>query len=310
MVHSLLLLLVLAASGITGDDPVDSIKKKITKAEEAHRLELAKAQADVIKWLDERDATARKKGDKATVNLVKLQREKLETEGTIPKPIPVNMSRKVDTARDLLDASYVSLLKEALIAKLDELADEIEDKRVQLAKGKADVNVFNQVKHMAKNMVQNGSFEWPEVPNGLDHLPIKGDGWTISFGDVCRFKGALPVQGNQLLQFGGDITQLVNGFIPGERYVVTAYVATYSTPKIPKSSSIFKVNIAGEEQSVTLSSATNGSKTAYQMPGKEAKWEQITLIFKALGESHELKISGNGDLSVLDQVSILPFLGN
>ena len=175
MIKTLLIATVLLATVVFGDDPIDSIQKKITKGEETHRLELARAQAEVIKWLDQRDTAARKKGDKATVNLVKLQREKLETEGTIPKPLPVNISRKVDTARDLLDASYASLMKDALVAKLDDLADAIEEKRVQLTKEKSDSNVFKAVTIFAKNMVVNGSFEIPEHGGKVWGKPITDD---------------------------------------------------------------------------------------------------------------------------------------
>ena len=315
LIHSLLIVFVLAATSIACDDPVDSIKRKLTKAEEAHRLELAKAQVDVIKWLDSRDASARKKGDKATVNLVKLQREKLETLGTIPNPIPVNMSRKVDTARDLLDASYASLLKEALIAKLDDLADEIEDKRVQLIKEKPDTNVFKIVAHMAKNMVQNGSFEFPEVPNGVDHVPLQGNGWDNLKTDIVKFKGAVPVHGEQMLQFmKADVTQSIAGFVPGERYVLTAYVGTYASPQHPNPSMEVSITIAGEKELKTVKATNAGVKGGYVMTGTDkAKWEKVTLIFKALGETHELKISElsqNGNVVTLDQVSILPYLGN
>lgn len=304
----LLLTLLICTTAQAGEDPVDIIKRKITKAEETYAIELAKAQAETIKWLDGREATARKKGDKTTINTIKLQREKLETEGIIPKPCPVSVSRKIDTARDMLDATYVSLMKDALVAKLDDLADELETKHIDLLKEKP---TFKLVVHMARNMVENGSFEWPEVPNNVDHLLFKNNGWSVTYGDVCRFKGAIPAHGNQLLQFGGELTQLVEGFTPGERYVVTAFVATYTSPKHPTSSVNFKVSIAGEEQSAQLSMAQT-NLTHYLMPGNGAKWEQITLVFKALGESHELKIMTEDQkgVAVVDHVSITPYLGN
>jgi hypothetical protein len=310
MIQQTAFLLAITLSVFFVDDPVDSIKKKITKAEEVHRLELAKAQADVIKWLDGREATARKKGDKTTVNIVKQQREKLESEGTIPKPIPVNMSRKVDTARDLLDASYASIMKEALMANLDDLADELEDKRVELSKDKP---CFKLVSHMAKNLVENGSFEFPEVPKGTGHTRLNGNGWDTINHDVVKFDGAVPVHGVQMLQLGGEITQQVKGFIPGERYVVTAYVGTYASLNHPNNVSTVSVSIAGEKAEATATATNKGSKNPYVMTGAGSnKWEQISFVFKALGETHELKLkvesSTNAGLATIDQVSVLPFL--
>lgn len=48
------------------------------------------------------------------------------------------------------------------------------------------------------------------------------------------------------------------------------------------------------------------------MPGVGSKWEQITLVFKALGENHELKIMTEDakGLTVVDHVSITPYLGS
>ena len=310
MIRTLVLLVFLATQSFASDpvDPVDLIKKKITKAEKVYTIQLARAQAETIKWLDGRDATARKKGDKITVNLVKLQREKLDLDGTIPKPSPTNISRKIDTARDMLDATYASLLKEALMLKLDDLADELEEKRVELTKEKPS---FKLVTHMAKNMVENGSFEFPEVPSDRDHLLFNNNEWTVTYGDLCRFQGAVPVHGSQLLQFNGELTQLIKGFVPGNRYVVTVFVATYTTPNNPTSSSDFKVKIAGEEQ-VSKLSLTQTSQRYYLMPGKGAKWKQIALVFKAIGESHELKIVTENakGLTVVDHVSITPYLGD
>lgn len=319
MIKKILLGLTLICSPVlAGDkeDPVDTIKKKITKAETAYNVELAKAQADTIKWLEGRETQARKKGDKTTINVVKQQRSKLDIEGTIPKPCTIGISRKIDTARDMLDASYVSLMKDALQAKLDELADEIEDKHLELVKDKPNQNVFKLVTHYAKNMVENGSFEWPEC-QGTDHLPLKDNGWDMSNHNVVKFNQATPIHGAQMLQFGAaGITQQIKGFTPGERYIVTAYVGTYTSPQHPDTVSTVSVSIAGEKESATATATNKGSKNPYVMPntGPGAKWEQITLVFKALGDTHELKLkvesSTNAGLALIDQVSILPYLGN
>lgn len=306
----LLLTLLLCTTAQAGEDPVETIKKKITKAENTYTTELAKAQADVIKWLDGRDAAARKKGDKNTVNTVKQQREKLDTEGTIPKPIPINISRKIDTARDMLDASYSSLMKEALMANLDDLADELEDKRVQLAEEKPNQNVFKLVSRYAQNMVENGSFEWPEVPSGTDHVQNKNVGWS-EVGEIARFQGVAATHGIQVLQFGGKVSQQVKGFVPGERYIVIAYVATYATPNKPETSCTVSVKIAGEKETKVVTATNKGSKSGYAMPGVRSKWEQITLVFKALGEEHELEFvteDPSNNVVHLDNVSILPYI--
>jgi len=311
MIRTLVLLALLATTSFASSpqDSVDLMKKKITKAETIYTTELAKAQTETIKWMDSRDAAARKKGDKATVNLVKLQREKLDVEGTIPRPCPINISRKIDTARDMLDATYAALLKEALMLKLDDLADELESKRVELAKDKPS---FKLVTYMSKNMVENGSFEFPEVPNGVDHVESINNGWS-DIGVTARFKGAVPIHGNQFLQFIGKTSQQVGGFVPGERYVATAYVATFASPSKSNASCTVSVMVAGEKETRVVTATNKGSKNGYAMPGSGSKWEQITLVFKALEDTHELSIVTEEptDWAVnLDQVSILPYVGD
>jgi hypothetical protein len=317
MIKKILLGLILLCSPVlAGDreDPVETIKRKITKAEETYAIELAKAQAETIKWLDGREATARKKGDKTVINTVKLQREKLETEGIIPKPCPVSVNRKIDTARDMLDASYVSLMKDALVAKLDDLADELETKHIELLKDKP---TFKLVTHMAKNLVENGSFEWPEVPQNLKFVPMtNNNGWKADGFDVVRFPTSTPVHGSQMIQMVGEITQTISGLIPGERYTLTVYAGTYAMPAAPNPTCTVTIGIAGEKDIKTVTANNAGSKTGYAMTGTtNAKWEQLTLVFKALGETHELSIKGeissqHAQNVVIDQVSILPYLGN
>jgi hypothetical protein len=312
MVQELVILVSVALSlAFAGDDPVDSIKKKITKAEETHRLELARAQADVIKWLDGREAAARKKGDKATVNIVKQQREKLETEGTIPKPIPVNTSRKVDTARDLLDASYASLMKEALVANLDDLADEIEDKRVQLSKEKSDSNIFKAVRHFARNMVTNGNFEFPICNGQTLSLNRPDTHWTGDANDdfICDY----TKHNSQFLQWNGTVSQTVKGFIQGERYVLTYYVSTLATKNSPKfwGTAEFTTKISGEVESFSIESTAADSRRDKYPGTPESPWQKRVVVFKALADDLDLQFEHRGNtIAQIDNVSILPYLDN
>lgn len=313
-------MILLCSITSAGEDPVEIIKRKITKAETTYTTELAKAQADVIKWLDSREATARKKGDRNTVTTVKQQREKLITEGIIPTPIPINNNRKIDTARDMLDASYASLIKEALMANLDDLADELEDKRVQLTKEKPNKDVFKLVKHFAVNLVENGSFEYPEIPNGQKSIKTPAIGWSEDSQHpqaVTKFNGVTPIHGEQTngIPTGGVITQDINELVTGDRYVVSGWAGAYSTPSNPNVSGNLRVSIAGESVIVTTKANSGASRNGYAMPGQGSKWEQFSFVFKALGDTHELKIEhvieGSNVLQILvDQVSILPYIAD
>ena len=165
---------------------------------------------------------------------------------------------------------------------------------------------------MAKNMVVNGSFEFPEVPNGVKTITDKINGWNDKSYTIAKYPAATPVHGEQMLEMGGasQITQVVKGFVIGERYVLTVYAGTYASPLRPNVALDVKASIAGEKQTVHVT-AVSSPRDPYAMTGTKAKWEAITIVFKALGEEHELTIENPGlQTVVIDQVSILPYLGN
>ncbi len=317
MLRILLLMLALTSTTLAQEnlaqkaDPIESIRKKITKAEAAYTSDLAKIHSEVVKWLDTREKEARKKGDNKAVNAIKAAREGLETEGTIPKPAPVSVTKKLETARDLLDATYASLIKDALTNSLDDLANSLEKRRAEIQAQRDQTDIFKAIATITKNLVKNGSFEYPTVRNKTPIEINQNTDWEseqATYGHIVGNWSKEPYpNGEQCLQIqGGTKTyQSVRGFEVGEKYSLIFYISTYTTPTASHRWGISNITakIAGEAVSGTVNA--NGSPRGYTTQGKDHPWTPVVLVFEAKDETMDLLFEVNGPGYVLlDNVRI------
>jgi hypothetical protein len=122
---------VLALSGAApGEDP-DPIKARLDKARAAYEDELTAAEKAAADALDRAEAAARKRGDKATLDKAKAERELFELAGVVPKSVS-GVTQKAVAARKALDATYAAAVKEYTKAGRDAEAAAAEKGRAEL----------------------------------------------------------------------------------------------------------------------------------------------------------------------------------
>ena len=108
----LLLLLALCTSAAALAAPADPLKTKIEKAKAAYDDEFQKLEANVADLMDKAEATARKQGDKTTLDRLKPERLSFDLTGTVPKGLPAATTQKFTSAFNNLAALYAQAVKD------------------------------------------------------------------------------------------------------------------------------------------------------------------------------------------------------
>jgi len=118
-------LLVTAVCVAAGEDK-DPIKEKLFAAKVAYDKEMRQFRKQIEEWLNKREETARKAGDKKTLDQVKEDRKAYEENDELPKSMPKTLQLAPERAKKKLEAAYAEAVKEYTKAKKDELATAVE----------------------------------------------------------------------------------------------------------------------------------------------------------------------------------------
>ncbi len=112
--------LALCATTAAADD--DPIKTKLGTAKKDYDTKLEKYKKGVTDWLDKKEETARKAGNKELVDQIKLAREIYQDTGTLPVVPPPDVQKTLTGAQTVYDAALIAAVKDYTKAKKDEEA--------------------------------------------------------------------------------------------------------------------------------------------------------------------------------------------
>lgn len=135
MVRPILVCACLAAAvGVARSE--DPVAEKLFKAKEAHDKEAQQVHKQAKEWLDQRENSARKAGDKKLVDQIKDEREEFEEYGQLPRSAPAALKSRLDRADKAIETAYAEAVKAYTRAKKDALAAEVDEVLKELtAKG-------------------------------------------------------------------------------------------------------------------------------------------------------------------------------
>jgi hypothetical protein len=117
--------LVVCACAVLGDEK-DPVKEKLFAAKVVYDKEMSQFRTQVGEWFDKREETARKAGDKKTLDLLKGERKAFDDDGELPRTAPAAIQQKPALARKALDAAYGQAVKDYTKAKKDDEAAAVE----------------------------------------------------------------------------------------------------------------------------------------------------------------------------------------
>src|SRR5262249_36633641 len=95
-------------------DDIDTLKQKLDESKKGYADEWGKFKQAVTDWLDKREETVRKTGNKALIEQVKYEREAFEKRGEPPAGLPAATRQKMVAVRSKLDKAYTATVKELL----------------------------------------------------------------------------------------------------------------------------------------------------------------------------------------------------
>jgi hypothetical protein len=127
--------LIFASTASLAAPPADLLKTKIEKAKVTHYDELQKLETNVSNLFDTAETAARKQGDKATLDQLKVARVSFDLAGTLPKGLPTTTTQKFNNASNTLTALYTQAVKEYTKAGMDDLAEAAQKELDQHKKG-------------------------------------------------------------------------------------------------------------------------------------------------------------------------------
>lgn len=131
-----IVLLVTAVCIAAGDDK-DPIKEKLFAAKVAYDKEMRQIRKQASDWLDKREETARKSGDKKALDQIKEERRAFEEFGELPRNMPTAIHQKQSQVKKKLEAAYAEAVKAYTKAKKDDEAAAIEAAWKELKEGGA-----------------------------------------------------------------------------------------------------------------------------------------------------------------------------
>lgn len=120
-------------------DEADDAKEELRKAKQSYESEVEKLKKAVAEFLDKREETYRKQGDRKLLDEVKAQRKAFEGGGDLPPAFPVGVQRFAVEARSAVDRTYRAAVKAHIRVKKDGEADTLEKDRGKFLYGTAPV---------------------------------------------------------------------------------------------------------------------------------------------------------------------------
>lgn len=136
------LVLAMVATTRADDDP---IKTKLEGARKDYDSKVEKYNKAINDWLDKKEETARKAGNKATVDQIKTQRESFQDTGMLLTNPPPDVQKILTDAQKAYEATLVAGVKDYTKAKKDAEAAEVSD-RLKAFKEEVD-QLVNQIKN-------------------------------------------------------------------------------------------------------------------------------------------------------------------
>ena len=160
----LTILLVIPLLAAADPDPV---KVRLDTAQDAYRSEMKLYREKGTAWLEAREATARKGGDKKAVDRVHEEQRVLRTVSDIPAAAPPDIRQRPVDAKAKLVKAYAAAVKDWTKAGDDKAAAEA-DKELGLIKVWKDISLTRRVwTHEKGEFRLVGKGQWEErVPDG------------------------------------------------------------------------------------------------------------------------------------------------
>jgi hypothetical protein len=132
---SIIALTAFLACGIATAADEDPVRAKLDAAKATYESEVVKFEVAVDEWLDKREESARKDGNKKLVDLVKAERQAFHEKGELPKDLPTTVRRKATLTRLALESAYTTAVKEFTKGKQDDDASAAERELEQFKSG-------------------------------------------------------------------------------------------------------------------------------------------------------------------------------
>jgi hypothetical protein len=180
---SIVMLMTLSARG-REDDPV---RVKLDKAKAAYATELEKFEKDIGAYFDKREESARKSGDKKSLDLVKVERTAFEERSELPASAPRAAKLRLATARTAMEKAYATAVKEYTMAKKDDAAAGIEKELTAFKQQPDPTDARRQWVHAKGTFTSVGKGEWEEK---------SPDGTTYKWKETARTRDYVELQAN------------------------------------------------------------------------------------------------------------------
>jgi hypothetical protein len=172
----MILCVVSLAAAVRAADP-DPVKVRLDTAQDAYRAEMKIYREKGTAWLEAREATARKGGDKKAVDRVHEEQRVFRTVSDLPTAAPPDLRQRPVDAKAKLVKAYTAAVKEWTKAGDDKAAAEVE-KELGLIKAWKDISVTRRMwTHDRGEYHLTGKGRWEELLDGkiCDHKWVEID---------------------------------------------------------------------------------------------------------------------------------------
>jgi hypothetical protein len=182
----MILCVVSLAAAVRAADP-DPVKVRLDTAQDAYRAEMKVYREKGTAWLEAREATARKGGEKKAVDRVHEEQRVFRTVSDLPTAAPPDLRQRPVDAKAKLVKAYAAAVKEWTKAGDDKAAAEVE-KELGLIKVWKDISVTRRVwVHNRGEYRMVGKGLWEEIADGRS---LEG-----KFTEVERTKDYVEIRG-------------------------------------------------------------------------------------------------------------------
>ncbi len=149
------------AAAVRAADP-DPVKVRLDTAQDAYRAEMKVYREKGTAWLEAREATARKGGDKKAVDRVHEEQRVFRTVSDLPAAAPPDLRQRPVDAKAKLVKAYAAAVKEWTKAGDDKAAAEVE-KELGLIKAWKDISLDRRVwVHEGGYYAMDGKGTWTQ----------------------------------------------------------------------------------------------------------------------------------------------------
>lgn len=113
----------------------DLIEIQLEQAKEEYYLAQEEYRSDVKAFLERREETARRSGNKLVVDRIKREQQDFEEKGTPPASLSASIISRRDKARSALERAYQNAIKEYIKSSQDDRAEAVEKEWNAILKG-------------------------------------------------------------------------------------------------------------------------------------------------------------------------------